>query len=54
MTTEVDVVVVGGGEALLAHRVVLAFGVEDAAFPEVAGFAEHYGASVFPCPACDG
>ncbi len=41
------------GEDLLAHRVVLACGVQDA-FPEVAGFAEHYGASVFHCPACDG
>jgi thioredoxin reductase len=38
---------------LLAHRVVLATGVEDA-FPEVEGMAEHYGASVFHCPACDG
>jgi thioredoxin reductase len=38
---------------LLAHRVVLACGVKDA-FPEVEGFAEHYGASVFHCPSCDG
>ncbi len=38
---------------LLAHRVVLACGVQDA-FPDVEGFAEHYGASVFHCPACDG
>ncbi len=38
---------------LLAHRVVLATGVQDA-FPEVDGFDEHYGASVFHCPACDG
>ena len=41
------------GQDLLAHRVVLACGVEDA-FPDVEGFAEHYGASVFHCPACDG
>jgi thioredoxin reductase len=41
------------GEDLLAHRVVLACGVKDA-FPEVEGFGEHYGASVFHCPACDG
>jgi thioredoxin reductase len=38
---------------LLAHRVLLACGVKDA-FPEVEGFFEHYGASVFHCPACDG
>jgi thioredoxin reductase len=38
---------------LLAHRVLLACGVKDA-FPDVAGFFEHYGASVFHCPACDG
>lgn len=41
------------GEDLLAHRVVLAQGVKDA-FPAVDGFFEHYGASVFHCPACDG
>lgn len=40
-----------GGHA--AHRLVLACGVEDD-FPAVEGFAEHYGASVFHCPACDG
>ncbi len=46
---------VGCGEhpALLAHRLVLATGVKDA-FPDVEGMAEHYGASVFHCPACDG
>ncbi len=38
---------------LLAHRVVLACGVTDT-FPEVEGFFEHYGASVFHCPSCDG
>ncbi|MDP9436342.1 MAG: NAD(P)/FAD-dependent oxidoreductase [Actinomycetota bacterium] len=38
---------------LLAHRVVLACGVEDA-LPAVDGFSEHYGASVFHCAACDG
>jgi thioredoxin reductase len=41
------------GDDLLAHRVVLACGVQDA-FPAVEGFFEHYGASVFHCPACDG
>jgi thioredoxin reductase len=38
---------------LRAHRVVLATGVRDV-FPSVRGFDEHYGASVFHCPACDG
>lgn len=38
---------------LLAHRLVLACGVKDA-FPQVEGFDEHYGASVFHCPSCDG
>ena len=41
------------GEDLLAHRLVLAQGVQDT-FPAVEGFFEHYGASVFHCPACDG
>ena len=36
-----------------ALRLVLATGVEDA-FPEVEGFFDHYGASVFHCPTCDG
>ena len=39
--------------SLVAHRVVLATGVRDV-FPEIAGFDEHYGVSVFHCPACDG
>jgi thioredoxin reductase len=34
-------------------RLVLATGVEDE-FPDVDGFFEHYGASVFHCPSCDG
>jgi len=41
-----------GGE-MSALRVVLATGVVDA-FPDIDGFAEHYGASAFHCPACDG
>jgi thioredoxin reductase len=44
---------VDAGPPLLAHRVVLATGVKDA-FPDVEGMEEHYGASVFHCPACDG
>ena len=41
------------GDDLLAHRVVLACGVQDV-FPKVKGISTHYGASVFHCPACDG
>jgi thioredoxin reductase len=40
-------------EELTARRLVLATGVVDA-FPDVAGFFEHYGAGVFHCPVCDG
>ncbi len=36
-----------------AKRLVLATGVVDE-FPDVDGFFEHYGASVFHCPTCDG
>ena len=43
----------GSGQDLVAHRLLLACGVKDA-FPAVEGFEEHYGASVFHCPACDG
>ena len=42
-----------GTSQVVAHRLVLATGVQDV-FPEVEGFDEHYGASVFHCPACDG
>lgn len=38
---------------LRAKRIVLATGVNDD-FPEVENFFEHYGASVFHCPGCDG
>lgn len=41
------------GAELAALRVVLATGVADR-FPDIEGFAEHYGASAFHCPACDG
>ena len=40
-------------ERFAARRLVLATGVRDQ-FPEVQGFFEHYGASVFHCPSCDG
>lgn len=48
-----EVVTDGAGPALLARRLVLATGVRDR-FPEVDRFFEHYGASVFHCPSCDG
>lgn len=41
------------GLRLWARRLVLATGVVDR-FPEVDHFFEHYGASVFHCPTCDG
>ena len=41
------------GDTVHGRRLVLATGVEDA-FPEVDGFFEHYGSSVFHCPVCDG
>ena len=45
--------VVTEAERLTARRLVLATGVRDE-FPDVGGFFEHYGASVFHCPSCDG
>jgi thioredoxin reductase len=45
--------VVVDGVTETALRLVLCTGVEDA-FPDVEGFFEHYGASVFHCPTCDG
>lgn len=41
------------GSCTRALRVVLATGVRDVK-PEIEGFDEHYGASVFHCPSCDG
>ena len=50
---EVFVLELRDGSELAALRLVLATGVVDA-FPDLDGFAEHYGASAFHCPACDG
>ena len=47
------VVTTSDGEELGCQRLVLATGVVDAV-PDLAGFDEHYGASVFHCPSCDG
>jgi len=41
------------GGLVIAHKLVLACGVRDAK-PDVPGLDEHYGTSVFHCPACDG
>ena len=46
-------VTVDKGGDVLGHRLVLATGVSDAK-PTIEGFDEHYGASAFHCPACDG
>lgn len=40
-------------EQLRARRLVLATGVNDR-FPDVGGFFDHYGVSVFHCPTCEG
>lgn len=44
---------VADGQQVEARRIVLATGVVDAT-PDLEGFAEHYGASAFHCPSCDG
>jgi thioredoxin reductase len=41
------------GSTLRSARIVLATGVADAC-PDLENFDEHYGASAFHCPACDG
>jgi thioredoxin reductase len=40
-------------ERYTGRRLMLATGVRDQ-FPDVEGFFDHYGASVFHCPSCDG
>jgi thioredoxin reductase len=46
-------VTLDGGEELHARRLVLATGVRDE-LPDIPGFLDHYGASAFHCPTCDG
>jgi thioredoxin reductase len=41
------------GDAVLARRIVLAYGLRDY-LPAVEGLADLYGTSVFHCPDCDG
>jgi len=43
----------GGGDDHVGLRLILAMGVADE-FPEVDGFFEHYGVSIFHCATCDG
>ena len=42
-----------GGRRIVARRLLLACGVVDV-HPPAPGIEEHYGASVFHCPSCDG
>lgn len=48
-----EFIVTMGSDVFRARRLVLATGVVDE-FPDIDGFFEHYGASVFHCPTCDG
>jgi len=41
------------GKSLGARRLILSYGVVDQ-MPDVLGFAENWGASIVPCPYCDG
>lgn len=41
------------GTSLRCRRLILATGVADE-FPDVPGFFDHYGRTVFHCPSCDG
>ena len=46
-------VLTADGESLRARRLILSYGVVDQ-MPDVPGFAEGWGASIVPCPYCDG
>lgn len=46
-------VITSDGERFGARRLILSYGVVDQ-MPDVPGFAENWGASVIPCPYCDG
>jgi len=46
-------VLTADGERLAARRLILSYGVVDQ-MPDVPGFAESWGASIVPCPYCDG
>lgn len=46
-------VLTSDGESFGARRLILSYGVVDQ-MPDVLGFAENWGASIVPCPYCDG
>jgi thioredoxin reductase len=46
-------VVTDDGETLRARRLILSYGIVDE-MPDIPGFAESWGASIVPCPYCDG
>jgi thioredoxin reductase len=46
-------VTLGSGEEYWSHKLLLSTGVVDN-LPDIPGFKEHYGTSVFHCPYCDG
>ncbi len=46
-------VLTADGESLGARRLILSYGVVDQ-MPDVPGFADNWGASIIPCPYCDG
>jgi len=46
-------VLTSDGESFCARRLILSYGVVDQ-MPDVLGFAENWGASIVPCPYCDG
>ncbi len=48
-----EFIVTMGTDVFRARRLILATGVVDE-FPDIDGFFEHYGASLFHCPTCDG
>ncbi|RZT10214.1 Thioredoxin reductase [Duganella sp. CF402] len=46
-------VTTGDGQGLEARRLILSYGVADQ-MPDIPGFADNWGASIVPCPYCDG
>lgn len=49
----VFLLVLDDGDAVRAHRLILATGVRDV-FPPVPEFEDYFGRSIFTCPSCDG
>lgn len=46
-------VLTSDGKTMGARRLILSYGVVDQ-MPDISGFAENWGASIVPCPYCDG